>query len=97
MIEGRVAPGWGGRVPAGTVYAGASDDGLRGRFTARKTPIGPDGRFRFEAMSRRSNVPYFAGHGGTTTAADGFPSTLPFTPDGVKNQTLLTAAINFRL
>ena len=53
--------------------------------------------FRFEAMWRKSNVPYFAGHDGTTTADQGFPSTTPFTPDGVKNQTLLTAAINFRL
>jgi hypothetical protein len=53
--------------------------------------------FRFEAMWRKSNVPYFAGPRGTTTAAHGFPSTLPFTPDGVTNQTLLIAAINFRL
>jgi hypothetical protein len=53
--------------------------------------------FRFEAMARRSNVPYFAGPLGTTTAENGFPSTLPFTPDGVKSQTLLIAAINFRL
>jgi hypothetical protein len=53
--------------------------------------------FRFETMWRRSNVPYFAGPRGTTTAEQGFPSPLPFTPDGVKNQTLLTAAINFRL
>jgi hypothetical protein len=53
--------------------------------------------FRFETMWRKSNVPYFAGRGGTTTAEQGFPSTLPFTPDGVKTQTLLTAAINFRL
>jgi hypothetical protein len=53
--------------------------------------------FRFEGMYRKSNVPYFAGRGGTTTAADGFPSTDPFTPDGVKTQTLLTAAINFRM
>jgi hypothetical protein len=53
--------------------------------------------FRFEVMSRKSNVPYFAGRGGTTTAADGFPSSDPFTPDGVKTQTLLTAAINFRM
>ena len=53
--------------------------------------------FRFEGMYRKSNVPYFAGSRGTTTAADGFPSTDPFTPDGVKTQTLLTAAINFRM
>jgi hypothetical protein len=64
--------------------------------------------FRFEAVSRWSNVPFFAGPGGTTTAAQGFPipipapgaplpPPLPFTPDGVKNQTLLIAAINFRL
>jgi hypothetical protein len=54
--------------------------------------------FRLEAMTRTSNVPYFAGRGGTTTASpDGFPSPAPFAPDGVKTQTLLVAAINFRL
>lgn len=53
--------------------------------------------FRFETMWRKSNVPYFAGRGGTTTAEQGFPSALPFTPDGVKTQTLLVTAINFRL
>jgi hypothetical protein len=53
--------------------------------------------FRFEAMSRRSNVPFFAGRSGTTTAANGFPSDLPFTAVGAKQQTLFTAAINFRM
>jgi hypothetical protein len=53
--------------------------------------------FRFEAMYRKSNVAYFAGPRGTTTAADGFPSNVPFIPDGVTNQTLFTAAINFRM
>lgn len=53
--------------------------------------------FRFEVVSRRSNVPYFAGRMGSTSATYGFPSDAPFTPIGVKSQTLLTAAINFRM
>lgn len=68
--------------------------GLTGTFDIMPTDFMT---FRFEAMTRHANVPYFAGRAGTTTAADGFPSTEPFTVEGVKSQTLLTAAVNFRL
>lgn len=68
--------------------------GLTGTFDIMPTDFMT---FRFEVISRRANVPYFAGREGTTTAENGFPSNKPFTVEGSKNQTLLTAAINFRL
>jgi hypothetical protein len=54
--------------------------------------------FRFEALSRRSNVPYFAGRGGTTSP-DGFQGTPgdDFVADVAKHETRFLAAINFRL
>lgn len=52
---------------------------------------------RFEASYHRANVPYYAGEGGTTSPS-GFQPTPPgFTPDIVRGQTLLVAAVNFRL
>jgi hypothetical protein len=53
--------------------------------------------FRAEFMSRHSNVPFFAGPGGTTSP-DGFQGTPgSFTPDVAKHEHRLTFAINFRL
>jgi hypothetical protein len=53
--------------------------------------------FRFEFISRHSNVPYFAGPGGTTSP-DGWQGTLgPFVPDLVKRENRLTFAINWRM
>jgi hypothetical protein len=53
--------------------------------------------FRFEFISRHSNVPYFAGRGGTTSP-DGWQGTLgPFIPDVAKHENRLTFAINWRL
>ncbi len=51
VIEGHVAAGAGGRVPAGTVYARAKGGGIRDHVAERKAPIGPDGGFRFEGMA----------------------------------------------
>lgn len=53
---------------------------------------------RPEVMYRRSNVPFFAGRGGTTSA-DGFVDgpTDGFVPDARKDQVLLTLGANFRL
>jgi hypothetical protein len=53
--------------------------------------------FRFEFISRHSNVGYFAGPGGTTSP-DGWQGTLgTFLPDLVKHENRLTFAINWRL
>lgn len=52
---------------------------------------------RFEGMYRKSNVPYFAGSGGTTSP-DGFqPTPEGYLPDAVKDQALFVIAANFRL
>lgn len=53
---------------------------------------------RFEGIYRRSNVPYFAGSGGTTSP-DGFLPTpeAGYVPDTVKDQALFVVAANFRL
>ncbi|HEX7844363.1 MAG TPA: outer membrane beta-barrel protein [Chitinophagaceae bacterium] len=54
--------------------------------------------FRFEYGYRKSNVPYFAGKGGTTSP-DGWIDTpaAGWRPDLKKKENRLTAAINFRL
>lgn len=54
--------------------------------------------FRFEYAFRKSNVPYFAGRGGTTSP-DGWitTSTNFWRPDLRKTENRITAAINFRL
>lgn len=53
---------------------------------------------RAEVVHRRSNVPYFAGPGGTTSA-DGYQdgSTAGFVVDARKQQTLAVLSANFRL
>jgi len=53
--------------------------------------------FRFEFISRHSNVGYFAGRGGTTSP-DGWQGTPgPFVPDIAKHENRLTFAINWRM
>ncbi len=54
--------------------------------------------FRFEYRYRKSNKPYFAGHGGTTSP-DGWVDTPTneWRPDLVKNESGVTLAVNFRL
>lgn len=54
--------------------------------------------FRFEYGYRKSNVPYFAGKGGTTSS-DGWidTPTTSFRPDLQKKENRLTVAMNFRL
>jgi len=53
--------------------------------------------FRFEFISRHSNVPYFAGRGGTTSP-DGWQGTPgTFVPDVAKHENRLTFAINWRM
>jgi hypothetical protein len=53
--------------------------------------------FRFEFISRHSNVPYFAGRGGTTSP-DGWQGTSGlFVPDIAKHENRLTFAINWRM
>lgn len=52
---------------------------------------------RGEVMTRASDIPFFAGPGGTTSA-DGYQGTAgDFVPDVRRAQTLFTLAINFRL
>jgi len=55
--------------------------------------------FRFEFAHRNANVPYFAGHGGTTSQT-GFtsdPVDPTWLPDLVKTENRLIMAVNFRL
>ncbi|CAM3293843.1 Porin [Flavobacterium longum] len=54
--------------------------------------------FRLECRYRKSNVPYFAGNGGTTSP-DGWADTSSenWRPDLVKDETGITVAVNFRL
>lgn len=54
--------------------------------------------FRVECRYRKSNKPYFAGHGGTTSP-DGWLDTPTenWRPDLVDNEIGITAAVNFRL
>lgn len=55
------------------------------------------GAFRFEFISRHSNVPYFAGRGGTTSP-DGWQGTPgTFVPDVARHENRLTFAINWRM
>lgn len=68
--------------------------GITGTFDVMPTDFMA---LRFEANYRHSNVPYFAGPGGTTSP-DGFlPTPDGFVPDAVKDQLLGVVAINFRL
>lgn len=56
--------------------------------------------FRIEYGYRSANVPYFAGHGGTTSPSGwqaGPTTTLPWTPDLQKTENRITLAMNFRL
>ena len=53
--------------------------------------------FRAEFLSRHSDVPFFAGQGGTTSP-DGFQGTPGlFVPDVAKHENRLTFAVNFRM
>lgn len=54
--------------------------------------------FRFEYAKRQSNIPYFAGHGGTTSP-DGWTTTAStgWRPDLRKTEDRFTVAVNFRL
>ena len=71
--------------------------GLTGTFDIMPTDFIT---FRFEGSYRRSNLPYFAGRGGTTSP-DGFQpipdAAAGYTPDGDKEQAVVLTAINFRL
>ncbi|HET8921653.1 MAG TPA: hypothetical protein VFN26_01510 [Candidatus Acidoferrum sp.] len=53
---------------------------------------------RSEFISRHSNVPFFAGQGGTTSS-DGFLTTPAglFVPDVAKHENRVTFAVNFRM
>jgi hypothetical protein len=54
---------------------------------------------RLEYDYRHANVPYFAGHGGTTSP-DGYTTTpIPagWRPDLIKNENRLVLAVNFRI
>jgi len=56
--------------------------------------------FRFEYGHRKSNMPYFAGHGGTTSPSgwvNGPSTILPWRPDLKKFENRFTVAVNFRL
>jgi hypothetical protein len=56
--------------------------------------------FRFEYGYRQANMPYFAGHGGTTSASGwtNGPTTInAWTPDLRKTENRFTLAVNFRL
>ena len=53
--------------------------------------------FRAEFLSRHSDVPFFAGRGGTTSS-DGYVGTPGFfTPDVAKHENRLTFAVNWRM
>ncbi|AKV03269.1 Outer membrane protein [Labilithrix luteola] len=84
--------------PPGFVIAGGIPAlqiwGVTGTFDVMPTDFMA---LRFEANYRRSNLPYFAGPGGTTSP-DGFlPTPDGFVPDAVKDQLLGVVAVNFRL
>lgn len=55
--------------------------------------------FRFEYGYRQANLPYFAGHGGTTSSSGwtNIPSAPTWKPDLQKTENRFTFAINFRL
>ncbi len=68
--------------------------GLTGTFDYMPTDFMA---FRSEFISRQSNVPFFAGRGGTTSP-DGFQGTPgTFVPDVTKHENRLTFALNFRM
>ena len=55
--------------------------------------------FRLEFGYRQSNLPYFAGHGGTTSPSgwtNGPTTTVPWRPDLQRSDSRVTAVINFR-
>lgn len=56
--------------------------------------------FRLEYVYRQSSIPYFTGHGGTTSASgwtNGPTTILPWAADLRKTENRLTLAVNFRL
>lgn len=56
--------------------------------------------FRLEYVYRQSSIPYFTGHGGTTSASgwtNGPTTVLPWAADLRKTENRLTLAVNFRL
>jgi hypothetical protein len=56
--------------------------------------------FRLEYVHRESSVPYFAGHGGTTSPSgytNGPQTQIPWKPDLRKQEDRFTVAVNFRL
>lgn len=56
--------------------------------------------FRLEYVYRKANLPYFAGHGGTTSAsgwANGPTTVLPWAAQLQQKENRLTLAVNFRL
>ncbi len=56
--------------------------------------------FRFEYGYRSSNIPYFAGHGGTTSPSgwvNGPTTMIPWKPDLQKTENRFTIAISFRI
>lgn len=55
--------------------------------------------FRLEFGYRQANMPYFAGHGGTTSPSgwtNGPTTVIPWRPDLKKSDSRITAVINFR-
>lgn len=56
--------------------------------------------FRLEYIYRQANMPYFAGHGGTTSPSglvNGPTTLIPWKPDLRKEENRITVAVNFRL
>lgn len=56
--------------------------------------------FRLEYLHRQSSIPYFTGHGGTTSPSgftNGPQTLLPWKPDLQKIENRITLAVNFRL
>ncbi len=68
--------------------------GLTGTFDVMPTDFFA---LRFEGSYRHANVPYYAGHGGTTSPSGYQPTPAGYVPDTVKDQVLFVVAANFRL
>ncbi len=95
-------PAAAGGIPNNFDYAIANNEKLKlFQFTATFDVMPNDYvTFRFEYSYRESNIPYFTGAGGTTSASgwtNGPTPMLPWAADLKKIENRITVAVNFRL
>lgn len=95
-------PAMSGGEPNGYEVAIANGDKLEIRQFTATFDVMPNDHvtFRFEYGRRSASIPYFAGHGGTTSPSgwtNGPITTLPWSADLQRSEDRFTVGVNFRL